>query len=181
MSSSVVMENRTHIMQGSFAVSGDPVTMLTTVLGSCVAVCLRDPIAKVGGMNHFLLPEADNSSGMSGSAVYGIHLMEVLVNGLLNLGADKTRLEAKVFGGANMVKGLGNIGSRNVEFAINFLEGEGIKYMSGDHGGDSGRRIQYWPVSGRARQRLMLAVEEQQVEQNQAAPVDTSGGDLELF
>jgi len=170
-----------HVMQGGFCVSADPDTMMTTILGSCVAVCLRDPVAQVGGMNHFLLAKAKNPHDSAGSAIYGVHLMEVLVNGLLNLGASRNRLEAKVFGGATIVQGLGNIGAHNVDFAINFLKYEGIKYKGGNHGGSYGRRVQYWPVSGRARQRVVDDGETVPVSIHRIKPVETSSGELELF
>ncbi|MDH6231581.1 chemotaxis receptor (MCP) glutamine deamidase CheD, partial [Mesorhizobium soli] len=83
------------------------------------------------------------------------HLMELLVNGLLARGAQRQRLEAKLFGGARTLEGLADIGALNAEFAQSFLRHEGIAVLGGDLGGDRGRRIEYWPVSGRARQALL--------------------------
>jgi chemotaxis protein CheD len=139
------------VVQGEFHVTADPDVVLTTILGSCVAACLRDPLAQVGGMNHFLLPGRGEDAG--GDTVrYGAHAMELLVNGLLREGARRERLEAKLFGGARMLEGLTDIGTQNAEFAKYFLQQERIAFTGGSLRGDRGRRVQFWPASGRARQ-----------------------------
>lgn len=153
-------EQRIHIIQGEYCVTHDPNVMLTTLLGSCVAACLRDPLAGVGGMNHFLLPGQDvekaadqDLGGPRGEAEpYGVHLMELLVNGLLRQGARRERLEAKLFGGAKTMSGISDIGALNAGFAERFLRNEGIRTVGGSLRGDLGRCVQFWPVSGRARQ-----------------------------
>ncbi len=174
-------ERRIHVVQGEFHVSADPGVVLTTILGSCVAACLRDPLARVGGMNHFLLP--GRGEGAGGDAVrYGVHAMELLVNGLLREGARRERLEAKLFGGARMLEGLTDIGTQNAEFAKYFLQRERIAFTGGSLQGDRGRRVQFWPASGRARQMVMeqgeatvFAAERRA----KAAPADV--GSVELF
>lgn len=143
--------HRTLLVQGEWRVSCDPDEALTTLLGSCVAACIRDSHAGVGGMNHFLLPGNLSQKHLSESECYGVHLMELLINDLMKRGAHRNRLEAKIFGGARMVSGLSDIGARNAEFAERFLKHEGIRIAGSDLGGVSGRRVQYWPVSGRAR------------------------------
>jgi chemotaxis protein CheD len=150
-------DRRIHVIQGEFHVSTDPNAVLLTILGSCVAACIRDPAAGVGGMNHFLLPGAEAGSRSLEAERYGVHLMELLLNGLLKKGARRERLEAKLFGGARTVEGLSDIGARNASFAEKFLENEGINFIGGSLGGDSGRRVQFWPVSGRARQAMIAA------------------------
>ena len=90
-----------HIIQGEYRVSNDPDVALTTLLGSCVAACIWDPVLHVGGMNHFLLP-GDNEQQIRDSERYGVHLMELLVNALFRQGASRQRLVAKLFGGANL-------------------------------------------------------------------------------
>ncbi|PWB82590.1 MAG: chemotaxis protein CheD [Methylocystaceae bacterium] len=146
---------RIHIIQGEYRVVDDPDTVLATVLGSCVAACLRDAEAGVGGMNHFLLP-GDLAASRNGEAErYGAHLMELLVNGLLKKGARRERLEGKLFGGARMMEGLSDIGAKNAEFAKRFLRNEGIRIVAENLGGARGRRVEYSPVSGRARQSLL--------------------------
>ena len=103
-------------------------------------------------MNHFLLPGEDGRSHDHEAERYGDYLMELLINGLMKQGAHRDRLEAKLFGGARMMGGLSDIGKKNAEFAERYLEHEGIAVVGKDLGGERGRRLQYWPVSGRARQ-----------------------------
>lgn len=168
-----------HIVQGEYLVTDDRNAAISTILGSCVSACIRDPVAGVGGMNHFLLPGED--SGRQGLQ-YGAYAMELLINGLLQRGARRDRLEAKLFGGARMLSGLTDIGRQNGVFAERFLQDEGIRYLGGSLGGDQARRIQFWPVSGRARQQLLagdagvFAAERKP----QRAPV-VHDGDLEMF
>ncbi len=89
---------RVHVIQGEWKVVSDPDVVLSTILGSCVAACMRDPVAGVGGMNHFLLPGSADALSSGGDATrYGVHLMELLINGLLKKGARRERLEAKIF------------------------------------------------------------------------------------
>lgn len=163
-----------HINQGEYAVSDEADLMITTLLGSCVAVCLHDPGSNVGGMNHILLPE--DTGGAATGASFGVNAMELLINGLIKLGADRKRLTAKVFGGSQMVKGLSNIGERNREFAMKFLDAEKIPCISESTGGVVGRRVQFWPHSGRARQKLMESV----VNEPMPTPKPRTS-DIELF
>jgi len=167
--------SRINIVQGEFHVSGDKALSITTLLGSCVAACIHDPAAQVGGMNHFLLPGNEASPPLFSR--HGVHLMELLINGLLKKGAVRHRLEAKLFGGARTMQGLGDIGTTNAKFAQDFLRREGIAVTGGSLGGETGRRIQFWPASGRVMQKLVRAVEERPL----ADPVTSSTGDLELF
>lgn len=139
-----------NVVQGEFAVVSEPDTLLSTILGSCVAACIRDPVARVGGMNHFLLPGDDSKT--SESLKYGVNSMELLINGLLRLGASRGRLEAKLFGGAQVVKNLSDIGTKNAEFAQKFLRAEGINCVGQSLGGERARRLRYWPDTGRASQ-----------------------------
>jgi chemotaxis protein CheD len=172
-----------HVVQGEQYVTDDPGAVLTTILGSCVAACLRDPVAGVGGMNHFLLPGVERSQAGSESVRYGVHAMELLVNALLAAGARRDRLEGKLFGGARLIKGLTDVGALNAEFAQDFLRREGLKHVGGSLGGESGRRIQYWPVSGRARQ-VFLTRQTQDVlaRETRLAPAPAAQtGALELF
>ena len=168
---------RINIVQGEYHVSGEPNLAITTLLGSCVAACISDPAAGVGGMNHFLLPGEDASSPMV--ARHGVNLMELLINGLLKLGAARPRLEAKLFGGARTMHGLGDYGTANARFAQEFLRREGITIVGGSLGGETGRRIQFWPATGRVRQKLVRSVEEPLRLTPTGLPV--SDGELELF
>ena len=106
--------------------------------------------------------------------------MELLVNGLLQRGARRDRLEAKLFGGARTIDGLSDIGARNADFAERFLRNEGIVIVGGSLGGESGRRIQYWPVSGRARQAIMSADKNLPLPVAPVMPKDADG-EVEFF
>lgn len=140
-----------------FVTSSDMV--LTTVLGSCVSACVRDTVAGIGGMNHFMLPE-DAEPGTRGAAAsmrYGAYAMEMLLNELLKAGARRERLEAKVFGGgavlANMT--LLNIGERNADFVLRYLQMEQVRVAAQDLRGNYPRRINYFPVTGRVTMRKL--------------------------
>lgn len=165
---------RVHVIQGEFKVSNEPEVVLCTILGSCVAACLRDPVAGVGGMNHFLLPgdsAAVGSASGSEATRYGVHLMELLINGLLKAGARRDRLEAKIIGGAKTIASFSNVGEQNARFAERFLRDEGIRLVAAHVGGEHGRKLEYWPVSGRARQIPLTGAETRKtVAQEQAAP-----------
>lgn len=176
-------ERMQHVVQGSFAVISDPDIVLTTILGSCVAACMRDPVARVGGMNHFLLPGDGEARG--DSVKYGVNSMELLINALLQKGAIRSRLEAKLFGGARVVQNLSDVGRQNAEFAERFLKSEGITCVGQSLGGDRARRIRFWPITGRASQ-MLLDRSESQVFKTERAPPPAkpeaaSSGELELF
>lgn len=172
---------RINVVQGEYSVSADPSVVFTTILGSCVAACIRDPVAGVGGLNHFLLPGNENGARSTEVERYGVHLMELLVNGLMKMGARRDRLEAKLFGGAKMMERLSDIGKLNASFAEDFLKHEGIRLAGGSLGGEQGRRIQFWPVSGRARQ-FMLPLDRAFVNPTPAKVLPpASAGEVELF
>jgi chemotaxis protein CheD len=163
------------IAQGEFAVGDRPETLITTILGSCVAVCLRDPVIRLGGMNHILLP--DSGGGRLGAASFGASDMERLMNALIKRGAVRARLEAKVFGGAAVVAGLSDIGQRNAAFVRAFLAAEGIVTLSENLGGDRPRQVRFWPESGRAQHRFVGLTE---VDEPRPAPA-ARGNEVELF
>ena len=178
MNQAVKPERRIHIVQGEYKVTDDPDVVVSTLLGSCVAACIRDPAAGVGGMNHFLLPGEDGRSYNHEAERYGDYLMELLINGLMKQGAHRDRLQAKLFGGARMMGGLSDIGKKNAEFAERYLKHEGIAVVGKDLGGERGRRLQYWPVSGRARQAYVAGgIDEKPIK----SPLSRNVGDVELF
>lgn len=178
---------RIHVVQGEYAVSDDPQVMMGTLLGSCVAACVRDPVAGVGGMNHFLLPgDKDGAAAGGGPQAlrYGVQSMELLLNALFRMGARRERLEAKLFGGARVIDGLSDIGQQNAAFAERFLQAEGIALRGGSLRGDQARRIQFWPVSGRVRQMALVEPGRQVFEAERAKPAPAPAahdGELELF
>jgi chemotaxis protein CheD len=160
------------LLPGEYYVTSDEI-VLTTVLGSCVSACVRDSIAGVGGMNHFMLPDdADPTSRDSAAAMrYGSYAMNVLLNELIKIGAKRERLEAKVFGGgavlANMT--LLNIGDRNADFVLRYLQRERVRVVAQDLRGKLPRRVNYFHTTGRVTVRklhkhedvLMLQEDEQ--------------------
>lgn len=140
------------VLPGYHKVMDDPEIAITTLLGSCVAACIRDKRTGIGGLNHFLLPR-DRSETGDFSARYGVNAMEVLINDILRTGATRQDLEAKVFGAANVIAGgnLNGIGKQNAEFVITYLQEEGIRLLASDLGGDRARRVFYFPSTGSVR------------------------------
>lgn len=142
---------------------------ITTVLGSCIAACIRDPQASIGGMNHFMLPEeAHHGRGDWREAVglatrYGSYAMESLINGLLKLGARRERLEVKLFGGGQVLDVDMPVGQRNIEFARRWLLTEGLRVVAQDVGGKTPRRIIYFPATGMVKVRQLRPVESREV------------------
>ncbi len=158
------IERRTHydslakamaiwIFEGDFYVTSRPDQFLTTILGSCVAVCMRDPQAGCGGMNHFLLPEGDEQHPEFPSLAlrYGSYSIERLVNAIISRGGKRERIEAKVFGGANVLAQSNLVGSRNVDFIEHHFAREGLRIAAADLRGTTARKLRYYPVSGRAQ------------------------------
>lgn len=170
----IITAQTVHVIQGEHKIADSPEIVMTTVLGSCVAACLFDPVRRIGGMNHFLLPEGV----MAGDIRYASAAMEQLVNSLLKQGAVRARLEAKLFGGARMMEGLPDIGRRNGEAALAFLQGEGIALRAQSLGGSVARRVRFWPATGKAQQMLL-----ENTHVVAAAPYlpAASAGSVELF
>ncbi len=137
-----------HVIQGEFAIGSTPDTVISSTLGSCVSICLWDPKARVGGMNHMLLPD---SSNIQVAHQFGSVDMERLVNALMRDGAKKENLSAKAFGGASMLAGATDIGRRNSDFCLSFLAAEGIACVAESLGGTHARQVRFWPWTGRAK------------------------------
>jgi chemotaxis protein CheD len=126
---------RITIHQGETRVSDDPGIVFTTLLGSCIAACLYDPVAKVGGINHFLLAEPGSGETDPDSLQrYGVYAMEVLINALLAKGATRSYLRARLYGGASLHDGFRDIGATNALFARRFLQDERILLVGEDVG-----------------------------------------------
>lgn len=138
------------ILPGEYYVS-DEGMLLVTVLGSCVAACIRDTESGAGGMNHFMLPDDGGRDAMGSSARYGTYAMEVLINQLLKMGARRNRLEAKVFGGGAVLASLAssNVGARNAEFVLDYLQTEKIPVVAKDLLDSYPRKVYYFPATGR--------------------------------
>ncbi len=147
--------------------------VLVTVLGSCVSACLRDAVAGVGGMNHFMLPDPGYQSGSTGGASmrYGNYAMDILIDELLANGARLDRLEAKLFGGGNVLKNFGqiNVGSRNAEFALTYLKNRNIRLLAEDLKGDHPRKVYFFPRTGKVFVRKIRELRNDTVVQREQA------------
>jgi chemotaxis protein CheD len=139
------------VFPGEHHVTSKADEMLVTILGSCVCACIRDPLAAVGGMNHFMLPEAVGSGWDTASASmrYGNVAMERLINDILIRGGARERLEIKVFGGGNVMNGTTNIGHRNADFVESYLLTENLSIAAAHLRGNLPRRVHYFPATGK--------------------------------
>ena len=137
-----------YIAQGEIAVGKADDMVISTILGSCISICLWDPIACVGGMNHLLLPgmQSDGTHSSSGAVA-----MDKLINEMMPLGAERPRLRAKLFGGSSMLSGRTDIGARNAEFGRSYLKNENIPCDAESLGGTKARRLRYTPANGVAK------------------------------
>jgi chemotaxis protein CheD len=162
--------------------------VLVTVLGSCVSACIRDPVARVGGLNHFMLPEATADESVASQPMrYGVYAMEVLINDILRRGARRDRLEAKVAGGGTVLRGFGatTVGDRNAACVTRVLEAEGIRVLGKDLGGQHARKIYYFPATGRLRAKALRSVQNDTLERREreyrARLAKEGHGQIELF
>lgn len=169
------------VFQGEFKVSNERDCIMTTILGSCIAACVFDPVAGVGGMNHYLLPGEEKKG--DGNLRYGVNSMELLLNSMIKMGARHENMHAKVFGGAKMYDGGREIGAKNAAFAKWFLENEGIPVEMSCVGGQLGRKVRFWPVGGRAQRAFMEDARKVIVPTVAPKPVikPEDPGDVELF
>ena len=164
--------------------------VLVTVLGSCVTACLRDHRAGVGGMNHFMLPrsEQDPANPISMSARYGTFAMEILINQLQKMGARRETMEAKVFGGGNVLRGftVNSIGEANANFVTEYLHNEGIRIVAKDLLGVHPRKLYYFPGTGKVLVKKIKelhnhTIVERESEYNLRLRNVVVGGDVEIF
>ncbi len=177
------------ILPGQYHATGGPVG-ITTVLGSCVSTCLWDPQQRIGGMNHFMLP-GDNGTAASPvpkSARFGVYAMELLINDMLKIGADRRRLVAKVFGGGRVLQGFGSldVGARNCEFVLEFLQVEGIPVLAQDLLDRYPRKIHFAPDTGRVLLKRLDGVRDDAVQRQEREYLrklgsDAASGSIEIF
>ena len=166
---------------------------ITTVLGSCISACVRDRELRIGGMNHFMLPE-DTSDGTSSwldkatglATRYGSFAMESLINDLLKRGAKRNRLEVKLFGGGKMIASMLDIGARNIAFAHQWLKTECLPIVAEDVGDVTPRRIIYTPIDGKVRVKHLQSMESRAIATREQTYLSTfrkkpDGNDIELF
>lgn len=177
------------ILPGEYYYTGKDM-LIVTVLGSCVAACIRDRVTGVGGMNHFMLPDNGNDadSPVSASMRYGTYAMEVLINDLLKAGAKRENLEAKVFGGGNVLRGFIaiNVGERNAQFVKEYLRAENIRVVAEDLNDVHPRKVYFFPRTGKVlvkklrqlNNNTLVNREQDYAQRLQKSPVS---GDVELF
>jgi chemotaxis protein CheD len=177
------------ILPGEYYFTGKPM-VIVTVLGSCVAACIRDRVSGIGGMNHFMLPDGGGDAGspMSASMRYGAYAMEVLINQILKAGAKRENLEAKVFGGGNVLRGFTamNVGERNARFVRDFLHAENIKIVAEDLNDVHPRKVYFFPATGKVLVKKLKQLNNYTLvkrEQDYASRLKTSdvSGDIDLF
>lgn len=176
------------VLPGEYFVSSEDI-MVMTVLGSCIAACIWDGRARAGGMNHFMLPDGEGGEGGGGAGRYGSYAMELLINKLLKCGARREAMQAKVFGGAQVMAGFTsmNVGERNTRFVLDYLATERIPVVSQDVLDIHPRKVCFFPVSGKALvKRLAHAHPESLVVEERKGNVvsvvnSTSGGSIDLF
>jgi len=177
------------LLPGEYYVTGRDM-VLVTVLGSCVSACIRDRLSGIGGMNHFMLPDAspDKDNPVSLSARYGAFAMEILINSLISMGAQRASLEAKVFGGGNVLPGMTtmNIGQRNADFALGFLSDEKIRVVARDLIDVYPRKVYFFPKTGKVLVKKLRNVHndtiyEREVEYRARLVKEEVAGDVELF
>ncbi|MAT69814.1 MAG: hypothetical protein CMJ58_09845 [Planctomycetaceae bacterium] len=176
-----------NILAGQTCVLAEP-GEITTILGSCVAVCLYDPQSGVGGMNHFMLPAQPVDAGAS--ARYGVHAMELLITGIMKRGGERGRLQAKAFGGANLLQlqlthDSCQIGRQNVAFVKKFLADEQIPLVAEKLGGGQPLRIRFQPQTGRVLVKTLSRaadlVSRERIYRSKSAKAATAGGEFTLF
>ncbi len=173
------------LFTGGCYVTTDPGEVIITILGSCIAACIRDPFTGVGGMNHFLLP-GEKATDEFQSMRFGSFSMEQLINELMKRGARKERMEVKIFGGGNVMVGLSDVGARNIAFVREFLRNEHLPIVSEDVGGPHPRRVHYYPDTGKVMLRKLRRSDDLEVAQDEQRYLKKisarpAGGDVELF
>ena len=172
------------VLPGEYFVTGDDLVVMT-VLGSCIAACIWDPRVRVGGMNHFMLPDGGNDS----SGRYGSYAMELLINEMIKLGARRETMQAKVFGGGQVMHTFTtmNVGERNTQFVLDYLQTERIAVISKDVLDIHPRKVCYFPATGKAMVKRLAHSHpetlETQERKSSAAVVAkaVAGGSVDLF
>ena len=171
------------VLPGEYFVDNEDIPIMTT-LGSCIAACLWDRASGVGGLNHFMLPDGDGENGR-----YGAYAMELLINEMMKRGASRRCLEAKIFGGGQVISGMEtmNIGERNTRFVLDYMRTERIPVVSKDVLDVYPRKVCFLPASGKALVKRLASTNtaallaQERAAAQQAAPVIAIGGSVDLF
>ena len=173
------------VLPGEYFVTDQDI-LIMTVLGSCIAACIWDAKAGVGGMNHFMLPEGDSSDT---SGRYGSYAMELLINEMIKLGARKESMQAKVFGGGQVMAGFTtmNVGERNTQFVLDYLHTERITLVSKDVLDIYPRKVVFFPTTGKAMVKKLAHSHPESLESTERKgnavnlAKSTAGGSVDLF
>ena len=179
------------VLPGEYYVSTQE-EMISTVLGSCVSACVRDAERRIGGMNHFMLPEPmsgernDWSLAVGRAARYGSDAMEQLINAVLKAGGRREALTVKIFGGGRVLAQMTDVGQRNISFVKRYLETERLPVVAEDVGDIYPRQLQFFPVSGRVRVRQLRSQRDAELAANEQRYLkrlanDPIKGEVELF
>ena len=179
------------VLPGEYFVHDEDI-LITTTLGSCIAACLWDRERRIGGINHFMLPDGGTQDGAGSGGRYGSYAMELLINELLKRGASRATLEAKVFGGGAVISGMSsiNVGGRNTQFVTEYLNTERIPIVSRDVLGPWARKVCFFPASGKAMlkrlstnqsETLVTLAAQEQFAAQRAVPSAGDGGSVDLF
>lgn len=181
------------LLPGDFYITDKP-ELITTVLGSCISVCAYDTKRKIGGMNHFMLPQESKSgsnwdmTNVNSSTRFGNFAMEQLINAMLSKGCRRRNLEFKVFGGGNIMQDNNiNIGERNIQFAHSFLSNEGFNITKEDIGDIFPRKVHFSPDTGKVKVKKLASIESRTVKALESAydkqlkDQESDHGDVELF
>jgi len=180
------------ILPGEYYVTQEN-ELIVTVLGSCVSACIRDRESGIGGMNHFMLPETNPGKLKQGSETivgiatrYGNYAMEHLINTILSNGGKRKNLEVKVFGGGKIIPALTDVGMKNINFVLDYIDQEGLRLLSQDLGDIYPRKVIYFPQTGKVGMKKIQHLHNDTIAQRERqyfkslknTPVE---GDVELF
>ncbi|MFW5451293.1 MAG: chemoreceptor glutamine deamidase CheD [Methylophagaceae bacterium] len=177
------------ILPGEYYVTTQPDEAIATTLGSCVSACIRDKVFGIGGMNHFMLPiktEHASEEWMDSATRYGSYAMEHLINDILKNGGNRKNLEVKLTGGGKIMANMSDVGARNIQFALEYLETEGIDIKVQDLGDIYPRKVIYFPATGRLRIKRLRSLHNETLIQREQAyqqelDVQPDSGGVELF
>jgi chemotaxis protein CheD len=158
------------ILPGEFYATARPM-LIVTVLGSCVAACIRDKTTAIGGMNHFMLPSSAADGAEKQSANYGVYAMDVLIKQMLEMGAQRQTLEAKLFGGGHVLTGIttDKVGDRNASFVRNYLEAEDIPIVAEDLTGSYPLKVYFFPENGAVKVKRLVRLHNDTIIQREQA------------
>jgi len=162
-----------------------------TTLGSCISACIRDRVAGVGGMNHFMLPASADADGwkstsLSAATRYGNFAMEHLINVILKNGGKRQNLEVKIFGGGRILANMTDVGMRNIEFVHDYIQTEGLRVVAEDVGSIHPRMVVYFPASGEVKVKRLRSLHNNTIAEQEKKYISTIetkpvGGEIELF